>query len=103
VNIPSQNTQSLIELLVRRDEKGLAKYGVSLDRTDMSPGLWMQHAIEELLDGAAYLQGLKRTMGEVREVLLSAKCDIEQHSKDYHHVTSDELLRRINECLEKIA
>jgi hypothetical protein len=56
----SDNTTTLIELLRQREAKGIQKYGVTLDRTDLRPEEWMQHAIEELLDGAAYLQGLKR-------------------------------------------
>lgn len=58
----SANTQTLIDLLRKRDALGLAKYGVSLDRTDLSATDWIQHAVEELLDGAAYLTGLKRTL-----------------------------------------
>jgi hypothetical protein len=59
----SDNTVALIELLKARETRGIVKYGVTLDRTDLQPTEWMQHAIEELLDGAAYLQGLKRTIG----------------------------------------
>lgn len=61
----SNNTTQLIELLKQRDAKGMRKYGVSLDRTDLSPEEWMQHAIEEALDFACYLQGLKRTIGQM--------------------------------------
>lgn len=58
----SNNTQALIDLLRQRDAKGLVKYGVSLDRTDLTQEQWIQHTIEELLDAAAYLEGLKRTL-----------------------------------------
>lgn len=61
VDLPSANTQALIDLLKSREAKGIATYGTTLDRTDLLPQEWMQHAIEELLDGAAYLNGLKRT------------------------------------------
>lgn len=37
---------------------GLAKYGVTLERTDLSRRDWMQHAYEEALDLACYLKRL---------------------------------------------
>lgn len=74
----SQNTQALIDQLRARDAKGLQKYGISLDRDDMTAAQWLQHLQEELLDGAAYVEGLKKkhsglvpalTNGEARESL----------------------------------
>ena len=41
-----------------RSERGISKYGVTLDRTDLTSKDWMQHAYEELLDGACYLKKL---------------------------------------------
>jgi hypothetical protein len=58
----SATTGQLIAMLRQRDAAGLAKYGTTLDRTDLTPEQWMQHAIEELLDAAGYLQALKRTL-----------------------------------------
>lgn len=56
----SKNTLALIEQLKDRDALGMRKYGVSLDRTDMTPLQWLQHLQEEMLDGAAYIEGLKQ-------------------------------------------
>lgn len=52
-------TDHLITLLRERHDKGLAKYGTTVDRTDLTHAQWCQHAIEELLDGAAYLMRVK--------------------------------------------
>lgn len=41
-----------------RAELGLAKYGVTLDRTDLTRRQWLQHAYEEALDHALYLKKL---------------------------------------------
>jgi len=46
-------------LLLSRSETGLAKYGTDLTRADLSREQWIQHAIEEALDLANYLQRLK--------------------------------------------
>lgn len=42
--------------LLRRSQFGIAKYGVSLDRKDLSLRDWLQHAYEECLDQANYLK-----------------------------------------------
>jgi len=44
-------------------ELGQKKYGVTLDRTDLKPLDWIQHAQEELMDGILYLDKLKKEIG----------------------------------------
>ncbi|RZZ81436.1 hypothetical protein [Pseudoxanthomonas winnipegensis] len=50
----SETTKTLIQMLIQRDQAGRAKYGTTLDRTDLTHEQWLQHLIEELLDGAGY-------------------------------------------------
>lgn len=57
----SKTTQALIDLLIERDVAGRAKYGTTLDRTDLTHDQWLQHMAEELLDGAGYALAAKRT------------------------------------------
>lgn len=42
--------------LRNRSERGISKYGVTLDREDLSLRDWLQHAYEECLDQANYLK-----------------------------------------------
>jgi hypothetical protein len=49
-------------LLKTRSETGIRKYGTTLDRTDLSVKQWIDHAIEEALDHALYLQKLKDSL-----------------------------------------
>lgn len=56
----SETTQALIDLLVARDRAGRTKYGATLDRTDLTHEEWLQHMVEELLDGAGYALATKR-------------------------------------------
>lgn len=42
--------------LKSRSERGIGKYGVTLDRDDLSQREWLQHAYEEALDLANYLK-----------------------------------------------
>jgi hypothetical protein len=49
----------IIAQIKQRQETGLAKYGTTMRRTDLSVHDWLQHAKEEMLDGAIYLQKLQ--------------------------------------------
>jgi len=60
-------TEILCALLHERHAKGLEKYKKTLDRDDYTPEQWLQHVIEELLDGAGYLIRLKDEIGKMRE------------------------------------
>ena len=57
----SQTTQALIRMLIERDRRGLAKYGQTLDRDDLTHAEWLQHMAEEMLDGAGYALAAIRT------------------------------------------
>lgn len=50
--------------LLRRSQLGVQKYGVTLERTDLSLKQWLQHAYEETLDQANYL---KRAIIEIEK------------------------------------
>lgn len=51
--------QSVVDQFISRSEVGRVKYGTTLDRTDLTPSQWIQHAIEELSDMMLYLTKLK--------------------------------------------
>ena len=57
-------TQRVIYLLESRAKKGLQEYGVTMDRDDLTPEQWIDHAIEEALDLAIYLTKIKTTVYE---------------------------------------
>jgi hypothetical protein len=54
--------QAVIRKFQERSELGQKKYGTTLDRTDLKPLDWIQHAQEELMDGILYLEKLKSTL-----------------------------------------
>jgi len=56
---------SVIEKFRSRSEFGIAKYGTTLDRTDLGILDWIQHAQEELMDGILYLEKIKKTLTPV--------------------------------------
>jgi len=53
---PSTILQLVIAELKVREERGLSKYGTTVDRKDLTTKEWLQHAYEEALDLAVYLK-----------------------------------------------
>jgi hypothetical protein len=52
----------IAHLLKNRSETGIRKYGTTLDRTDLTIKEWIDHAIEEALDLALYLERVKNEL-----------------------------------------
>lgn len=50
--------ESVIQKLEERSERGKKKYGVMLDRPDLSQREWLIHLQEELMDAVNYLEVL---------------------------------------------
>jgi hypothetical protein len=55
---PSAILQIVIAELKVREERGLNKYGTTMDRKDLTTKQWLQHAYEEALDLSLYLKKL---------------------------------------------
>jgi hypothetical protein len=55
---PSTILQLVIAELKVREERGLSKYGTTMDRKDLTTKQWLQHAYEEALDLSLYLKKL---------------------------------------------
>ena len=66
----SETVQAAQRLLAERERFGLAKYGTTVDRTDLQAGDWLQHAIEEASDLLLYLIRLQKTMRQGAEFRL---------------------------------
>lgn len=54
------NVVKVSDLLISRANRGLIKYGVTTERTDLNVLEWLQHLQEELLDAAVYVEKLKQ-------------------------------------------
>ena len=61
-NNMDQNVENVVSQLRAREERGLSKYGVNTERTDLSTLEWLQHLQEELMDGAVYIEKLKKEL-----------------------------------------
>lgn len=56
---PITTTDKLCALIRKRHKLGLKKYGVTVDRTDLTAEQWLQHSIEEKIDDLKYMMRLK--------------------------------------------
>jgi tRNA U38,U39,U40 pseudouridine synthase TruA len=54
--------QDVIEQFNKRSETGIRKYGVTLEREDLSTYDWLNHLQEELQDATLYIQRLKKEL-----------------------------------------
>jgi len=52
--------------LRKRSAEGMKKYGTTMMRDDLTEEDWIDHAIEEALDFANYLEALKRKIARSR-------------------------------------
>ncbi len=53
---------AVVQKFLQRSALGQAKYGVTLDRTDLQTKDWIQHTQEELMDAILYLEKLKQSI-----------------------------------------
>jgi hypothetical protein len=58
---------SIIDQFVERASFGKTKYGVDLDREDLSVLEWIEHAKQEHMDAILYLEKLKKII-ETKEL-----------------------------------
>lgn len=54
--------QAVLDKFIARSVLGKNKYGTDLDRDDLRPLEWIQHAQEEHMDAILYLEKLKRVL-----------------------------------------
>jgi len=51
--------ESVVNQFKQRSQVGINKYGVTLDRDDLSTLEWLKHLQEELMDATLYIEKLK--------------------------------------------
>jgi len=59
---PDSIVSSIINQFLTRSKKGKKKYGVDLDRTDLTLLEWIEHAKQEHMDAILYLEKIKQTI-----------------------------------------
>lgn len=62
MNIQDSIVRKVVEQFAKRSALGIAKYGTTLDRDDLTTLDWIQHTQEELMDAVLYLEKLKQTV-----------------------------------------
>lgn len=67
-----QTTNDLISIIRQRADAGLKKYGVTLDRKDLTTAQWLRHLLEELCDGAGYVLAAERKSIETETAIRAA-------------------------------
>lgn len=60
----SKIEESVAKQLLDRADTGKKKYGVTMERDDLSLLEWLQHLQEELMDATVYVEKLKEFVRE---------------------------------------
>lgn len=68
--------ERIIKEIRERREKGIAKYGVGMERTDLELRDWLQHAKEEALDFAIYLEKCIEQIDYARSHKIRSDADV---------------------------
>jgi hypothetical protein len=68
-----QIVESVIENFKKRSIIGYLKYGVTMDRNDLTYLEWVTHLQEELMDATIYLEKIKQTTNEIKRLSDSNK------------------------------
>ena len=56
--------ERVVSLFRSRSERGIEKYGTTLDKNELSNREWLQHLQEELMDAALYVEKIKSIIDE---------------------------------------
>lgn len=79
----SKIEDKVCEKIQRRAEFGMKKYGVTLERDDLTELEWLIHAQEEAMDLANYLEVLIQRKREEQEESLTLDDFLETRHKQY--------------------
>src|ERR1044072_2190521 len=66
--VPDPIIARVMDIIATRSAVGIVKYGTMMNRGDLKPIDWINHAQQEMLDGANYLERLKDEVGEIEKV-----------------------------------
>jgi hypothetical protein len=86
---PDPIVQSVIGAFLMRSQKGIQKYGKTLNRDDLSFHDWIQHAQEEHMDAILYLEKVKQMYPQI------LGGSLERNVGEYHNAVAyeDKLLK----------
>jgi len=72
----SKLLKQLFDEYEQREQRGLSKYGTTMDRTDLELKDWVQHALEEAMDLSLYLMKIKEQLNEPQGYADSKKANL---------------------------
>lgn len=79
-----QIVEQIKEKFDERSEIGIAKYGTTLERGDLSLLDWLSHLQEELMDATLYIQKLKNELDQNPNGIVIAKESWDKADKITH-------------------
>ncbi len=66
VNLKDKIVENVVNTILERSNVGFKKYGTNLNRDDLTPLEWIEHAQQESMDFILYLEKMKQN--ELRKI-----------------------------------
>jgi hypothetical protein len=88
----SKVEDEVCELIQARAEVGKAKYGVTMEREDLTHDEWLEHLQNELMDAVVYLQRLRTRERTIEEKLREFIAGIYRDDPVKTHISEVEAL-----------
>jgi hypothetical protein len=100
----SKIEDSLAQEILIRAEIGLKKYGVTVERTDLTYNQWLQHLKEELMDSLVYLEriksiNIKHNVEHLLYIIDAIKGILIEYKDPENNMQHDECIRSINNII----
>jgi hypothetical protein len=89
----------VIEKIKERAEVGQTKYGVTMERKDLSLGEWLIHLQEELLDASVYAQKIYEDANRFKATNKTKEYILNAYSLDVRTISKQDLLNIIDDLI----
>ncbi len=97
----SKVEKKVIKKIKQRAKEGKEKYGVTMERTDLSLSQWIIHLQEELLDGAIYAQKLHDDANRIKVNESVSNYLIDMYETTPEQASRQDLLDIIKDLLDE--
>lgn len=86
--------ESIVNQYQQRAEFGAKKYGVTMDRDDLTIQDWIEHAKQEAMDFTLYLEKLSNEIGHKENIIENLIKVIKSQEEEISELKKEEYLSR---------
>ena len=80
---------NVVNKMIDRSNEGMIKYGVTMEREDVPTYEWLNHAIEELLDAAIYMERCRQDFMALKPLMAAVLEEVEEERDNGYYRIGD--------------